>query len=145
VPPRQALFTHRPDAVAEAVAAALSALGALERQARDTARQFRTAPGARAQRDLTYLIESTQTLLKLAEATAEEVGANLLAVCRANNDSASRTADTVVALMRQQLAHDWDALAETLDGPFIGAMAAWRSVFAAFDTPPDPDPMGYAA
>jgi hypothetical protein len=51
----------------------------------------------------------------------------------------------VVALIRQQLLQDWDALADTLDREFTDALAAWRTVFDSLVIPPDRGPLGDAA
>ncbi len=131
--------------VRQSVAAAGMALRALDRQAREVARQFRLVPGAQAQQGLTHLVDSTQTLLELAAMTALAAGADLQALSDASGNAAGRTADAVTALIRHQLLHEWDELAETLDGSFVRALAAWRLVFGALDAPADPGPMGHAA
>jgi hypothetical protein len=134
-----------PELVRRAVAAAAMALGSLDRQAREVATRFRVAPGAQAQQGLTHLVESTQTLLKLAAMIARATGADLEALSVASGNAATRTSESVTALIRHQLMHEWDDVARTLDDTFVRALAAWRLVFSALDTPTDPGPMGHAA
>jgi hypothetical protein len=125
--------------VREAVTAAFRALRTLDADARRVARQFRTLPGARAQQQLTHLVESTQTLLRLAAMTAAVAGQDLDVLSVAHGRATARTTDAVASLIRQQLTQNWDELAATLDGEFAEAMAAWRHVFAALDASIDPD------
>lgn len=131
--------------VRDAVRAASSAIRALDAQARDVARRFRTRPGARAQQGLTHLIDSTQTLLKLAAMAAAVAGVDLRVLSDAHGHAAEATDQAVASLIRHQLTEDWCALAETLDAEFTRALVGWRRVFAAFDAPTDPGPMGQAA
>lgn len=131
--------------IGQAVAAAGMALRTLDRQARDVASEFRVSPGARAQQGLAHLVDSTHTLVRLAAMTARAAGADLQALSEASGNAAGRTADAVTALVRHQLTHEWDDLAETLDGSFVRALAAWRLVFGALEAPADPGPMGHAA
>jgi hypothetical protein len=126
--------------VRDAVTAAFRALRALDADARRVARQFRTLPGARAQQELTHLVESTQTLLRLAAMTAAVAGQDLDVLSVAHGRATARTTEAVASLIRQQLTQDWNELADTLDGAFAEAMGAWRSVFGALDAPLDPDP-----
>ena len=58
----------------EAVDTALDSLEILERQARDVARRFRRQTLADANQGLTYLVQSTQTLLRLADMAAAASG-----------------------------------------------------------------------
>lgn len=130
--------------VQEAVATALDSLGALEHQARDVARRFRRLNVAEAQAGLTQLVQSTQTLLRLAEMTATATGTDLEALCDAEGLTApAETHAAVSSLIREQMAGDWRAVAGVLDRPFLSALGAWRRVFEVLG--PDPGPYGTAA
>jgi len=133
------------DLVREAVRAASSAIWALDAQARDVARRFRTRPGAHAQQGLTHLVDSTQTLLKLAAMAAAIAGVDLRVLSDEHGRASEATDQVVASLIRHQLTADWDALADTLDAEFTRALAGWRRVFRALDAPHDPGPMGQAA
>jgi hypothetical protein len=130
--------------VQEAVATALDSLGALEHQARDVARRFRRPPVAEAQFGLTQLVQSMQTLLRLAEMTATASGTDLESLCEAEGLTApAETNAAVSSLIREQMAGDWRAVAGVLERPFLSALGAWRRVFEVLG--PDPGPYGTAA
>lgn len=131
--------------VLEAVETALDSLETLERQARDVARRFRRQTLADANLGLSYLVQSTQTLLRLADMTASASGTTLDALCEQHGISAPADTNTAVTcLIREQLAEDWTALAIVLEQRFLAALAGWRTVFETLGGA-RPDPYGTAA
>mgnify|MGYP001553726840 CR=1 FL=1 len=131
--------------VKEALDTALESLDTLEHQARDVARRFRRGARADAQIGLTQLMQSTQTLLKLAAMAAGASGVDLEELCeRADLHAEAQTHNAVTELIRQQLAEDWAALAAALDRPFTAALEGWRRVFIALGGTPT-GPSGHAA
>lgn len=136
--PRRAL-------VQEAVDTALDSLEILERQARDVARRFRRQTLADANQGLTYLVQSTQTLLRLADMAAAASDTTLEHLCAAHHITApADTSDAVSNLIREQLAEDWLAVAIVLEQRFLAALAGWRSVFETLGGTA-PNPYGTAA
>ena len=131
--------------VLEACEAALSAISSLEAQARDVARRFRFAPGVDAQRGLAQLVESTQTLLRLASMTASVAHVDLEQLCAGCGQAGIRLQEAVASAIRAQLVTDWEALAATLEADLAGALSSWRRVFRAIAAPFDSGPGGYAA
>lgn len=131
--------------VKEALDTALESLDTLEHQTRDVARRFRRGARAEAQLGLTQLMQSTQTLLKLAAMAAGASGVDLEALCQRDDLHAeAQTQLAVGELIRQQLAEDWAALATALDRPFTAALEGWRRVFIALGGTPT-GPYGHAA
>jgi hypothetical protein len=131
--------------VKEALDTALESLDTLEHQTRDVARRFRRGARAEAQVGLTQLMQSTQTLLKLAAMAAGASGVDLEELCeRAELHAEAQTQLAVGELIRQQLAEDWAALAMALDRPFAAALDGWRRVFIALGGTPT-GPYGHAA
>jgi hypothetical protein len=116
--------------VAEAAASALDGLVALERHARDVADAFRWRHVGPARQGLADLVDSTQTLLKLAVMSAQAARTDLLTLCKTGNGRADeqtqRAADRII---QAQLAGDWPALAHALDQDFVAALGLWREVF----------------
>jgi len=131
--------------IIDACEAAMTAIGSLETQARDVARQFRFAPGVNAQRGLAHLVESTQSLLRLASMTAGAAELDLGQLCERAGQAAVRLQAAIASAIRAQLVHDWDALAMVLDGEMVYALAGWRRVFTALVEPFDSGPTGHAA
>lgn len=131
--------------VKEALDTALESLDTLEHQTRDVARRFRRGARTEAQLGLTQLMQSTQTLLKLAAMAAGASGVDLEELCqRSDLHAEAQTQTAVTELIRQQLAEDWAALATALDRPFTAALDAWRRVFIALGGTPT-GPYGHAA
>lgn len=128
--------------IREAVETALDSLDRLESQARDVARRFRRGALGEAQLGLTELVQSTQTLLRLADMTAAATGTDIDALCDAHGFSTPVDTNAAVSsLIREQLAQDWHALATVIDRPFLAALAGWRRVFETLH----PGPHGTAA
>jgi hypothetical protein len=125
--------------------AALTAISALESQARDVAKRFRSSPGVEAQQGLAHLVESTQTLLRLASMTAAVANTDLEQLCARCGQAGMRLHTAVASAIRAQLVTDWDALATTLEAELTSALASWRRVFAAIVAPFDSGPTGHAA
>ncbi len=131
--------------VCEAVETALESLDTLERQARDVARRFRRRALDEAQFGLSHLVQSTQTLVRLATMTADATGTTLEALCETHALSApTQTSAAVSELIREQLAQDWHGLAAAIDQSFTDALRAWRAVFHVVGGP-SADPYGTAA
>ncbi len=134
-----------PALIREAIDTALDSVELLERQARDVSRRFRRGALGDANLGLAHLVQSTQTLLRLADMTAGASGTDIESLCDARGLTAPEDTDAAVSrLIREQLAEDWPALAEVLDHPFLGALAGWRLVFEALDGP-STGPYGTAA
>lgn len=130
--------------VREAVDTALDSLAALESQARDVARRFRRQALDEAQAGLADLVQSTQTLLKLAAMTAEATGTDIESICGTYGlDADARTHATITGLIGRQLERDWHGLARIIDPGFVGVIGAWRMVFEILGGPTDPH--GHAA
>jgi hypothetical protein len=125
--------------------AALTAISSLETQARDVAKRFRVSPGVEAQQGLAHLVESTQTLLRLASMTAAVANTDLEQLCARCGQAGMRLHTAVASAIRAQLVTDWDALATTLEAELTSALASWRRVFAAIVAPFDSGPSGHAA
>ena len=122
--------------VREAVDTALDSLTALDAQARDVARRFRRQSLDEAQAGLADLVQSTQTLLKLAAMTAEATGTDIESLCAACElDAEARTHTTLTMLIGRQLERDWQGLAGVIDTGLIGVLAAWRLVFEILGEP----------
>jgi hypothetical protein len=133
-----------PALVREAINTALDSLDALELQARDTARRFRRRAIDDAQQGLAQLVESTQTLLKLAVMTAGASGTDIETLCAAHDLAAEReTQAALSAMIGRQLEHDWHGLARVIEQPFTAALQGWRAVFLALDG--STGPCGHAA
>ncbi len=131
--------------VKEAIDTALESLDTLEHQARDVARRFRRGARTDAQLGLTHLMQSTQTLLKLAAMAAGASGTDLETLCERHGLRAEgQTQMAVSELIRRQLAEDWSGLAATLDRSFSAALEGWRRVFIALGGTPT-GPYGHAA
>lgn len=125
--------------VREAVDTALDSLAALDSQARDTARRFRRQAVDEAQHELAQLVQSTQTLLKLAAMTADASGTTIDVVCETHGiDAEPRTQAALSQMIGRQLEHDWHGLARVIEQSFVGALNAWRDVFEAMSTSPGP-------
>jgi hypothetical protein len=131
--------------VQEAVDTALESLDSLEHQARDIARRFRRGAQEEAQRGLAHLMQSMQTLLKLAAMAAGASGTDLDTLCERHHLNAEgQTNAAVNELIRHQIAGDSGALATALDRHFSAALLAWRRVFVALGGTPT-GPYGDAA
>jgi hypothetical protein len=143
--------TQAPDGpevlVAEAIATALDSLDVLERHTQEVADAFRWERVAEARQGLVDLVQSTQTLLKVAAIAAQTAGARLEALFGRNGSRPDEDTLAVVDLIiEQQIAGDWAALAETLDHDFTAALGQWRQVFETIgQTAPDDEPPGRAA
>lgn len=130
--------------VREAVDTALDSLAALDSQAHDTARRFRRHAVDEAQHELAQLVQSTQTLLKLAAMTADASGTTIDVVCETHGiDAEPRTQAALSQMIGRQLEHDWHGLARVIEQSFVGALNAWRDVFEAMG--PSPGPFGHVA
>ena len=131
--------------VREAVDTALVSLESLEHQARDVARRFRRRALDDAQLGLSHLVQSTQTLLRLAAMAADASGTDLETLCESHGiPAASRTNDAVSDLIRGQMAGDWHGMAAVIEKPYVAALAAWRAVFQLIGGPSG-GPYGHAA
>jgi len=131
--------------IKEALDTALESLDTLEHQVRDVARRFRRGARGEAQLGLAHVMQSTQTLLKLAAMASGASGVDLDELCQRNDLHAeAQTQLAVSELIRQQLAEDWTALAAVLDRPFAAALDGWRRVFIALGGTPT-GPYGHAA
>jgi len=131
--------------VKEAADTALESIDTLEHQVRDVARRFRRGAWVEAQSGLTHLMQSTQTLLKLAALTAGAAGTNLEAICDRHDVRAEAQTNLAVSeLIRQQMTGDRSAIAAVLDHAFMAALGAWRRVFVALGGTPT-GPYGPAA
>jgi hypothetical protein len=136
--------------ILDSIGAAVAALSALDAETRDVARRFRYTPGAEAQRRLAHVVESTQTLLKLAAIVASVAGEDLEQLCEDQGQALIRMHRAVTTAVRAQLTGEWGALAASLEHDLLGALAAWRRVFAAIEAPHvrrpyDDGPSGHAA
>jgi hypothetical protein len=133
--------------VASAVRDALDGLAALEQHAQEVADGFRWNQIGDASRSLVQLVQGTQTMLKLADATARASGTRLRDILTADDLSADRETHIVVhRLLECQEAGDWPALADTLDQDFVSALGLWRGVFETLGQGGHaPDPHGQAA
>jgi hypothetical protein len=133
--------------VAEAVLAALASLDVLRHHSGEIAQAFRRHQLADAQRGLSLLIRSTETMVRLAVAAAQVTGTDLRTFCgddRLQADEA--TGQAVDRLISFQFAGDWPALADVLDHDFTAALATWRVVFEALlGFPVGPGPLPFAA
>lgn len=130
--------------VREAIDTALDSLDALEYQARDTARRFRRRSLDEAQQGLAHLVESTQTLLKLAVMTAGASGTDIETLCAEHEIAAERETQSALSeMIARQLEHDWVGLARVIDHGFKAALARWRAVFLILAGPSGP--CGHAA
>lgn len=120
--------------VREAIDTALVSVDALELQARDTARRFRRLAVTDAQASLAQVIESTQTLLKLAVATASACGTDVTSECTRHGLTVeSDTRQALSAMIGRQLEHDWHGLARVIEQSFIAALRGWQHLFRLFD------------
>ena len=130
--------------IKEAIETALDSLVAIEQQAREAARRSRRHHVDEAQSRLAELVESTQTLLKLAAMTAQASGTDLETLCERHNITAERqTHAALSSMIGRQLERDWHGLARIIEQPFLTALAGWRAVFIALDGPQGPE--GHAA
>jgi hypothetical protein len=130
--------------VREAIDTALDSLDALDAQARDVARRFRRHSIDEAHARLAELVQSMQTLLKLAAMTATAVGTDVDTVCESNALAIQAdTHDALSALIARQLERDWHGLARVIDHSLVRVLAGWRTVFHILDG--DPAPGGHAA
>jgi hypothetical protein len=140
---------RRPDtdaAVVEAVRTAIEGLQILEQHAREAALAFRTDHVTEGRDRLASLVETTQTMLRLAVATAETSGRDLDELCRKNNLSVdSDTRAAVDRMIECQLAGDWPELASVLDGQFSSVLRQWQEVFQRLGSIGKPDPGGRTA
>jgi len=133
--------------IAEAVGTALGSLEVLEWHIQEVADAFRWSRVAEGQRGLADLVQSIQTLLKLASMTAQATGHDLPSLCgpdglRADEDTRS----AVEHVIDRQLADDWVGLADTLEQELMEALTQWRLVFEALGAgSSDDDPPGRAA
>jgi hypothetical protein len=142
--------SDRPQLILETIGAAVKAVRALDAETRDVARRFRYTPGAEAQRRLAHVVESTQTLLKLAATVASIAGEDLEQLCEDHGHALVLMHSAVTTAVRAQLTGEWSALAASLEHDLLGALAAWRRVFAAIEEPYarrpyDDGPSGHAA
>ena len=133
--------------VDEAIATAIDSVDVLERHTQEVADAFRWERLEEAQLGLTELVQSTQTLLRLAGVTAHASGVRLEDL---RNPRGARVDDNTHAavelIIEQQVAGDWAALADTLDDDFTAALTEWRQVFEALaQSTTDDDPPGRAA
>lgn len=124
--------------VAEAADTALESLDLLEQRAGEIARDVRWNRSAAGRRGLMDLVTGIQSLVQLAVATAEAAGHDLECLGDADGRGASEmTRRAVHALVEDQVAEDWHALAATLESRLIPALDAWRTVFLALTGPLD--------
>lgn len=131
--------------VREAADTALESIETLERQALDVARRFRRGARAEAQSGLLQLMQSTQTLLRLAAMAAGASGTDLETLCERHAlHPEAQTTRALNELIRQQMAEDWAALAAALDQLFLTALGTWRRVFIVLGGVPT-GPYGHAA
>jgi hypothetical protein len=136
-----------PTLVAEAAVTALQSLEAIARHTHEVADAFRWNHLALGHGGLSALVQSTQTLLRLAVMAAEVTGTPLEAFCQAGDGRADlMTRAAVDEVIAAQLARDWPALAGALDGAFGEALEAWCDVFGRLVPPAgEPGPGGSAA
>jgi hypothetical protein len=126
--------------IREAIDTALDSLSALELQARAAARRYRQHRVDDAQTQLAALVESTQTLLKLAAMTAHASGTDIETLCEQYHITAERqTHAALSAMIGRQLERDWHGLARVIEQPFLTALGDWRAVFMALDGPHGPE------
>jgi hypothetical protein len=102
---------------------------------------------AEGQRGLADLVQSIQTLLKLASMTAQATGHDLQSLCGPDGSRADEdTRSAVEHVIDRQLADDWVGLADTLEQELMEALTQWRLVFEALGAgSADDDPPGRAA
>ncbi|MEZ5316954.1 MAG: hypothetical protein R2752_06085 [Vicinamibacterales bacterium] len=136
-----------PTLVAEAAVTALQSLEAIARHTHEVADAFRWNHVTLGQGGLSALVQSTQTLLRLAVTAAEVTGTPFERFCRVGDERADLlTRAAVDEVIAAQMARDWSALAGALDGAFVPAMEAWRDVFGQLVPPAgEPGPGGSAA
>jgi hypothetical protein len=131
--------------VREAADTALEGLDTLEHQARDIARRFRRGAQEEAQRGLAHLMQSLQTVLRLAAVAAVATGTDLETLCeRFDVNPEGQTNAAVNELIRCQVASDASGLATALDRWLTPALTAWRRVFVLLGGTPA-GPYGDAA
>lgn len=131
-----------PDAVRDAIGAALGSLAVLEHHAQEVAEGFRWNQIKDANRGLADLVQSTQTLLALAGATARATGHEFEDLCGTGGqrpDEEIRLA--VYRLIECEEGEDWMGLADTLDQSFVPALGQWRDIFGRIgdSLPPTPE------
>lgn len=130
--------------VREAIGTALDSINALEHQARDTARRFRRQTLDDAHQGLAHLVESTQTLLKLAVMIADATETDVERVCADHGLTVDADTQTALsALIARQLERDWFGLARALDESFVPVLRGWRALLLALDG--SSGPWGHAA
>ncbi len=135
-----------PHALAEAVETALAGIDVLDHHARRIARIFRDGRVAEARLGLADLIETTQTMLRLAATAADAAGQDLMTAGDLHGRQlADDTRAVVDALIDAQMAGAWDRLASTLDGDFTSVLGGWRAVFEWLAAFGGPHPGGRAA
>jgi hypothetical protein len=79
---------------------------------------------------LADLVESTQTLLKLAVIAAQVAGTDVITLCRATDRHADEETQAAAdKIISAQLTRDWAALACAIDSDLTGALDLWRGVF----------------
>jgi hypothetical protein len=144
--PRAAVAAPALPGLREAVALSLRTLEDLQRRTRDVAACFRWNKVREANHGLGELVQTTQTLLRLAVVAAQAAGADLRHLCAAGGSHVDEdTLSAVDLLIAKQLASDWIAVADTLDRAFAPALSEWRGVFeslAATAGNDDPDDLG---
>lgn len=118
--------------VREAADTALDSLDALESQARDVARRFKRLAIDEAQAGLAGLVQSMQTLLKLAAMAATATGTDIETLCRDHDlDIEADMHSALAKLIGRQLERDWHGLARVIDHSLVPVLDVWRAVFLA--------------
>ena len=134
------------DLVIDAVTTALTSVDVLERHARDVAEGFRQSDVRPARQGLTELVQTTQTMLRLAMVAAECSDLQIAALCQQDGATADEDMrDAVDHVIACQMACEWTSLAAVIEREFIPALGQWRAVFQRIASTIDPGPEGEAA
>jgi hypothetical protein len=134
------------DLVIEAVTTALASVDVLERHARDVAEAFRQPDVRPARQGLAELVQTTQTMLRLAMVAAECSDLQIAALCHEDGVTADEDMrDAVDHVIACQMACEWEPLATVIEQEFIPALGQWRVVFQRISHVIDPGPEGEAA
>jgi hypothetical protein len=134
------------DLVIDAVKTALASVDVLERHAREVAEGFRQSDVRPARQGLTELVQTTQTMLRLAMVAAECSDLQMAALCHQDGVTADEDMrDAVDHVIACQMASEWTSLASVIENEFVPALGEWRVVFERIANTIDPGPEGEAA
>lgn len=139
------LAKSRSALLTEAIDFALETLNHLERQGRDVARRLRAGAQPESGEGLRELMNSMQSVMRLASLAASFAGIDLDSLCSAEglNPEAQTTA-AMNELVWHQMSEDRFGLAGVLERSFAATLEGWRQVFVALGPAPF-DPPGQAA